>query len=591
MRQIGAQSSAIVSQFLVSANYVDGYYTSIQAAINKAVLDGVQAVVIIKPGIYIENVVLASGIDLLCLGDSNTSKATLQGSISVSSAIDNCTVTNLNFYNFNQTEDANYVHFVNCTLTGGGTATKTVSITNSTASAITHFTDCLMSNIGPSTYLIDFNSNSTLILDGSTNAITSNNQLSFVSTTPLQAYLIFKGYGTSFSIQAGTGVEPPASSYVSFARNTPIPQQQIFQDINVDFDNVIFGNEVLFNGCRGTVKNSVFSTQGYMTTLGTACLNYNTGTSSATSIMTFEDCTFETDVGYAITGTSASEISVINSTLNNPNSPYLAPTLFYSSFLSTLTSVDYGASTPLRISRDQNTSSNRAAGVVVSPAINPNNNGNSFKTCNSIIDVNVAASASSFGYWSSNAVYNGSSWTCEGDGTNNGGGYLNVNPLGVMQQGVFPASGGNSVTPSYPSCTLTLRNFQQEFYASYGGFTGSQEVKTQATAQTTNNVGSTLYSLALNQNESVMFKGTIIGSTAAHTDVCGGSFEACATRSTGNIFMIGTPIININSSTTASFNISVNPATQTINLNVIGLSATVYNWSSFVTYHMILSNT
>ena len=590
MRQIGAQSSAIVSQFLVSSNPVDGYYTSIQAAINKAVLDGVQAVVIIKPGIYTENVVLASGIDLLCLGDSNTSKATLQGSISVSSAITNCTVTNLNFYNFNQTAAANYVHFVNCTLTGGS-ATETVSITNGTASAITHFTDCLMSNIGPSTYLIDFNSNSTLILDGSTNAITSNNQLSFVSTTPLQAYLIFKGYGTSFSIQAGDGVEPPASSYVNFARNTPMPQQQIFQDINVDFDNVIFGNQVLFNGCRGTVKNSVFSTQGYMTTLGTACLNYNIGTSSATSIMTFEDCTFETDVGYAITGTSASEITVINSTLNNPNSPYLAPTLFYSSFLSTLTSIDYGASTPLRISRDQNTSSNRAAGVVISAAINPNNNGNSFKTCNSIIDVNVAASASSFGYWSSNAVYNGSSWTCEGDGTNNGGGYLSVNPLGVMQQGVFPSSGGNSVTPSYPSCTLTLRNFQQEFYASYGGFTGSQEVKTQATAQTTNNVGSTLYSLALNQNESVMFKGTIIGSTTTHTDVCGGSFEACATRSTGNIFLIGTPIINTNSSTTASFNISVNPATQTINLNVTGLSATVYNWSSFVTYHMILSNT
>jgi hypothetical protein len=591
MRQIGSQSSAIVSQFLVSANAVDGYYTSIQAAINKAVSDSVQAVVVIKPGIYTENVVLASGIDLLCLGDQNTSQAILHGSISVSSSITNCTVTNLNFYNFNQTEYANYVHFVNCTLTGGNIANNTIAITNVTQNAITHFTDCTLSNNGPSSYLINFNSNSTLILDGSTNAITVNNQLSFVSATPLQAFIICKGFGTSYSLQAGTALVPPTSSYVSFARQTPLPAQQIFQDINVDFDNVIFGNEVLFNGCRGSVKNSTFSTQGYTTTAGTACLNYNTGTSSATSIMTFEDCMFETDVGYAITGTSASEITVINSTLNNPNSPFLAPTLFYSSFLSTLTSVNYGATTPLRVSRDQNTSSNRCAGVVVSAAINPNNNGNSFKTCNSLIDVNVAASASSFGYWSSNAVYNGSSWTCEGDGTNNGGGYLSVNPLGVMQQGVFPSSGGNYVTPSYPSCTLTLRNFQQEFYANWGSFTGSQEVKTQATTQTANNSSTTIYSVALNQNESIMFKGTIVASTADHTDVCAGSFEACATRSSGNIFMVGTPVININASTVASFNISVNPSSQTINLNVIGLGATVYNWSTFVTYHMILSNT
>lgn len=124
------------------------------------------------------------------------------------------------------------------------------------------------------------------------------------------------------------------------------------------------------------------------------------------------------------------------------------------------------------------------------------------------------------------------------------------------------------------------------------GFTGSQQYTGQAGLQTTDNTTQTLASVVVNQTESITFSGTITAAQSDHTNMIGGNFLICARRASGgNITLIGSPIINIESSSSATFTCDVDTSTQTIRIRITGVASTTYNWVCTYSYQKVLTNT
>lgn len=124
------------------------------------------------------------------------------------------------------------------------------------------------------------------------------------------------------------------------------------------------------------------------------------------------------------------------------------------------------------------------------------------------------------------------------------------------------------------------------------GYRGSELIQNQAFVQTTDATQTTLFSIVLNQLESITLKGTITAAQSDHTNMVGGDFEICARRASGgNVTLVGSVIDNVNSSSAATFTCDVDTGTQTIRVRVTGVAATTYNWTSSYSYQKILNNT
>lgn len=122
-------------------------------------------------------------------------------------------------------------------------------------------------------------------------------------------------------------------------------------------------------------------------------------------------------------------------------------------------------------------------------------------------------------------------------------------------------------------------------------FSGSEWVTTQTGLQTTDATTQTLASVSLNQNETITFKGTITADQSDSSNMVGGDFLLCARRSSGNITLIGTPVVNLQSSSNAYFSCDVDTTTQTARVRVTGVAATTYNWVCTYSYQKALTNT
>lgn len=122
------------------------------------------------------------------------------------------------------------------------------------------------------------------------------------------------------------------------------------------------------------------------------------------------------------------------------------------------------------------------------------------------------------------------------------------------------------------------------------GFNGSEYILTQGGLQTSDNTTQTLASIPLNTNESITIMGDVVGAQSDHSNAVGGSFTGTARRASGNIALVGTPSINVHSSSTATFSVDVDTASQSIRLRATGVSATTYNWVATVQYQKILTN-
>lgn len=124
------------------------------------------------------------------------------------------------------------------------------------------------------------------------------------------------------------------------------------------------------------------------------------------------------------------------------------------------------------------------------------------------------------------------------------------------------------------------------------GYNGSSQFTKQATAHTTDATVTTLASVTVNELDSITLKGTIIGSTTDHTNSVGGDFIISAMRATaGNVTLIGAPVVNINSSSAATFTCDVDTGTQTVRIRITGVAATIYNWVTTYSYQKVLLDT
>lgn len=128
-------------------------------------------------------------------------------------------------------------------------------------------------------------------------------------------------------------------------------------------------------------------------------------------------------------------------------------------------------------------------------------------------------------------------------------------------------------------------------FPSSAGYNGSEVYQAQAQAHTTDDTVTTLFSVVVNELESITMSGTISASKSDHTDSCGGNFVITARRASGgNVTLVGVVIANVNSTSTATFTADVDTGTQTVRVRVTGIAATTYNWVSNINYQKVLTN-
>lgn len=150
-------------------------------------------------------------------------------------------------------------------------------------------------------------------------------------------------------------------------------------------------------------------------------------------------------------------------------------------------------------------------------------------------------------------------------------------------------SGGNVQVTN--SAVQNSNGVFHRFEGITSGFNGSSTYTSQSGLQTTDSTIQTIASVVVNQIESITLSGTITAAQDDHSNMTGGNFLICARRASGgNITLIGTPVVNIASSSSAIFACDVDTATQTIRIRVTGVAATTYNWICTYSYQKVLTN-
>lgn len=147
-----------------------------------------------------------------------------------------------------------------------------------------------------------------------------------------------------------------------------------------------------------------------------------------------------------------------------------------------------------------------------------------------------------------------------------------------------------SIPPNYINC-FDLTNSNSYYKNSTGSnFTGSEVHSFTANTQTSDATVTTLSSVTLNASETITLQGTITAAKSDHTDACGGNFNITVRRgAAGAPATIGTAVVNVNSSTTATFTVD-NDGTSLVRIRVTGIAATTYNWVTNYTYQKVLTS-
>lgn len=133
--------------------------------------------------------------------------------------------------------------------------------------------------------------------------------------------------------------------------------------------------------------------------------------------------------------------------------------------------------------------------------------------------------------------------------------------------------------------SLTTTKTALSYKNSLPGFHNNDAYTTQATLITTTTATTPLFYIGVS-GVSCVVQGTIIGSNATHTDSCGGNFIISARNGT----LLPFPVLNISSTSTATFSAGFDAGRNAIVLNVTGLSGT-YNWCSTYTYQQVSTGT
>ncbi len=99
-----------------------------------------------------------------------------------------------------------------------------------------------------------------------------------------------------------------------------------------------------------------------------------------------------------------------------------------------------------------------------------------------------------------------------------------------------------------------------------------------ATVATTNATPTALATYAVPTNGVVTISGVLSAANAAYTDACGGTFSATVVSVAGVVTIVSTPLVAVNSSTSAVFNVIVSGTNLVV--QVTGIAATTYNWKT-----------
>ncbi len=176
--------------------------------------------------------------------------------------------------------------------------------------------------------------------------------------------------------------------------------------------------------------------------------------------------------------------------------------------------------------------------------------------------------------------------------TQSSGSLTGASNLGALSSGLLKisVSAGIATPSTIQNVTITPTAMTSSFIT--GSFTGSQSVTMQAGVQTTNATTTNLFSVALNASESVTITGTITGATVDHTDTTGGFFFIVAKRDTvsGNVSLVGTPWIMNSADSAGIISVIADIPSQSVIVQVTGLSSTNYNWDSTYSYQKVLTN-
>ncbi len=161
----------------------------------------------------------------------------------------------------------------------------------------------------------------------------------------------------------------------------------------------------------------------------------------------------------------------------------------------------------------------------------------------------------------------------------------------LMTAGYSDVITGGKVVTAGCQCSPAAGLFLERRQLIGSGFTGSQQYTGQAGLQTSNSTMQTLAAIVVNQAESITLTGTITAAQNDHSNMVGGDFLICARRASGgNVTLIGSPIVNVESSSAATFTCDVDTSTQAVRIRISGISSTIYNWACTYSYQKVLTN-
>jgi len=118
-------------------------------------------------------------------------------------------------------------------------------------------------------------------------------------------------------------------------------------------------------------------------------------------------------------------------------------------------------------------------------------------------------------------------------------------------------------------------------------FNYSEVCEVQSYVQTTNATVTTIASIPIKANQSIIVSGTVIGQNSTFTDTTSSLILATAHNTAGTVATVGVPVVTPLSTSTGLVTISVSGANLLI--RVTGILATTYNWTCNLTYQGIIN--
>ena len=99
------------------------------------------------------------------------------------------------------------------------------------------------------------------------------------------------------------------------------------------------------------------------------------------------------------------------------------------------------------------------------------------------------------------------------------------------------------------------------------------------TLQTTDGASHIIVSIPVAENSSVSLSGFLIAAQSDYSNAVEGDIQVGAYRAAlGNVTMIGVPLINVQSTSVATFASVVNIGTQSLDITVTGVNPDTYDW-------------